>query len=1818
MVRVFRNTLFLLIPIVTAYSGVVHRYSFDGEGKTAIDSFGGKDGALIGGASLDGTGFVKLDGSNDLVELPSGLVSKLQNATLEAWVIWDGPASSQWQNVLLFGNGSSHWMYLTPNAQDKARFAVAGGGAERKAYASGPIVSDGQTITHLAVSLDGATNMASLYINGLLKGSVKRIIPLDGFEDTTNFLGKPLYAGFPNFKGRILEVRIHDTALNNEKVKKSTDFGPDMLLGPIINLFQSSAAVVRSNSEVTLTWNTSSGAKVSIEPGGVTDVASTGSVTINVAETTNFTLTATDEDGSRMSRAMVVVDDRPIINSFTAVGDGLLRVGDKTTLSWDVTHADFLQIKPDAPAITGVSGSVQVPIYATTQLTLLARNRHGASTATIEVVLPEAGSLKITEFLADNDEGHADDNGEFSDWIEIQNTGPVAEDLSRWSLSDDSKNLKKWTFPDGQTLAKGARILVFASGKGVPGPQGFLHTNFKLDPGKGNYLALVREDGLVGSMYANYVEQRENISHGRLEMGTLPAGGKFGDVGFFTIPTPGQVNRDGYLHFVKDTTFSHKRGFYESAFTLQIKSSTPDALIYYTLDGSEPSASSGILYQSPFEVASTTCVRARAYKSGFLPTNIDTQTFLFPTDVVRQSSNGQAPKGWPSGSVNGQTLTYGMDPDIVGGFNTQAEVVDALKAVPTMSIVTEIDNLFHSSKGIYVNAGRKGKTWERPASLELIHPDGAKGFQINMGLRIRGGYSRSNRNPKHSFRIFFRGEYGEGSLKYPLFGDEGADRFDKFDFRTSQNYSWAFGGPNKNTMVREVFSRDTQGAMGWAYTRSRYYHIYLNGTYWGLYQTQERVGADFCANYLGGQPEDYDVMKQADNRDMSATAGRIDDYNLFWEQANTGFKSDANYYKAQGLNPDGITPNPSYRKYLDPDNLIDYMIITYWTADRDGPGSKYTRPRPNNYYCFFNRTNPQGFQFMEHDSEHSLGANENNMVTPRLTDDSRTWKKEWFNAHWLHERLTENKEYVVRFYDRVYKHLYNDGIFVPANAIPRINFRANQIDKAIIAESARWGDQKTHPPRNRNNWLSDVQFVRDWINNREPTILSQLRGQGWYPNTIPPSPSNNGGEVASGYRLSLSASQGSIYYTLDGTDPRSRGGSVAGTAKQYSSSFTLSGPRAVVKTRALNGQEWSPIRDIVFLVGAQPATAQNVAITEINYNPDGPTATELTAIPTLRGDEFEYIELKNLGTKTISLAGAKFVDGVTFTFGDVNLAGGEQVLLVKNLAAFELRYGKTHNIAGEYTGSLRNSGEWLELVNSSGNEIRKFEYKDNGVWPGRADGNGSSLEIIDPKGDSSLGSNWRSSSEFGGTPGEIGQGADNRVVINEVLTHTDPPLRDSIELFNTTDHAIDLGGWFLSDSAKDFRKFRIPTGTSIKAGGYLVFTEDQFNPDPVNAVSSGFALSSAEGDSVWLMEADTLGNLKSFVDHVEFSAARNGESFGRWPNFTGKLHPMETTSIGQTNTGPRIGPLVLTEIHYNPQSGNQTEEFLEIANPTAESINLAHWKLRGGVDYDFPDWANISASGLLLLVPFDSDDPYKIADFKAAHGITKAVNIHGPWTGGNLDNGGQTIRILRPDTLQEEPGKASFYPMLIEEELAYDDLSPWPTNADGQGGSLQRNSTTTWAQDSSSWTAASPTPGEYPGLGSGDTDSDGMPDDWEQLHFGNGDQVATADFDNDGLANLLEFALGSNPANPNSLNLPATGIDQGKYLTVSFKQLAELGDLTYKIEVADNLENWESGNGMTEILSSVNEGDYNIITIRDKTDIATQSKRFIRIVVETQ
>ena len=693
-----------------------------------------------------------------------------------------------------------------------------------------------------------------------------------------------------------------------------------------------------------------------------------------------------------------------------------------------------------------------------------------------------------------------------------------------------------------------------------------------------------------------------NISRSDASFLILPelsvTAGLAGNTAFFrpvdgaVTATPGQRNNvPANAGDVAPLVFSHKHGFYQSAIALRLSTETVGASIRYTLDGSTPTATHGLVYTGAVNIAKTSIVRAIAYKSGFRPAPLLTQSYLFLDDIIRQSSSGKRPAtGWPTGTVNDQVADYGMDAFVVNSRNPQIGGVDkvksALRAIPTISIVTDLPNLFSPDSGIWVNPYNRGSAWERPASIEMIGdtgPDG--GFEINGGLRIRGGFSRSGGNPKHSLRLFFRGEYGASKLQYPLFGDDGGSSFDKIDLRTSQNYSWSFQGDGNNTFIREETTRELQGAMGHLHTRSRYYHLYLNGQYWGLYATDERPEAAFAETYLGGNKEDYDTVKG--EQDQGYITGVTDGNLDAWEQlrmkarAHAAEPTNANYFALSGKAADGVTPTAD-PVLLEVDNLIDYMLLTFWTGNLDGATSAFLGDsNANNWFAVRNRLGTHGgFRFLAHDFEHTFFWPEEDRTGPFESADPTN--PQTYNPMFIHHDLRPNAEYRMLWADRVQRHLFVDGVFTPNSLQERMRARQALLDKVIVAESARWGDAQTRgePPFTRLHWLEAVRtLIEDYVPLRGGFVLAQLRVDGLYPSYDAPTLSHLGGPVTSGEEIIITGHGGTVYYTLDGSDPRLVGGALSPTALIYTPGTVLlntPGPQTL-KVRALNAGEWSAL-----------------------------------------------------------------------------------------------------------------------------------------------------------------------------------------------------------------------------------------------------------------------------------------------------------------------------------------------------------------------------------------------------------------------------------------------------------------------------------------------------------------------------------------------------------------------------------------------------------------------------------------------------------------
>jgi len=751
----------------------------------------------------------------------------------------------------------------------------------------------------------------------------------------------------------------------------------------------------------------------------------------------------------------------------------------------------------------------------------------------------EAGTFRISEILARNDGGLEDGFGDTEDWIEIYNSDELSHSLGGYCLTDDASNLEKWCFPEVTVPGKGY-LVVFASGKDTTDPAGSLHTNFSLN-GDGEYLALVLPRGEVveDEFSPEYPEQFTDISYG---LSDTAAGFRF-----FGEPTPGSANGSGYLGVVGDTQFSVDRGFYEGPVDVEITTPAPETVIRYTLDGSKPSATSGRIYTRPIHIDKTTTLRAMASWPGWIGTNVDTHTYIFPDRVATQSA---APQGWPldwgyDSEVGGPVpADYEMDPRVVSTTQAGYSVSEALLSIPTISVVMPQHDFIDADVGIYTNPKRRGSAWERECSIELIWPDGSEGFQHDCKIEMHGNSSRRPwRLQKHFFRLTFTSEYGPGKLRYPLFDQTDVDEFNKLVLRGCFTDSWALVSwssgryrPNDSQYIRDAWMKESLAAMGQPSSFGRYVHLYVDGLYWGLYNLTERIEDDFFASHLGGQKEHWEI-----NEDFSRPGTR---WNQMMSLATADLTTTANYEAVQA--------------YVDLENLADYMVLHFYADAEDWPH--------HNGYAAANPVSGDGkFRFFVWDQEIVL----DNFNIRRYDTDSGN-----SSPSRLFQQLRKNEDFRLLFADRVHKHLFNDGALSLAASVDRYARLADEVDRAIVAESARWGDVATttaygssinqpsplddiddlqYPPAPH---APDIYFTRDdsWVVERDTVLyhyfpvlhnpsdsrstISELRAEDLYPEIDAPEFSQHGGQVSAGYSLEVLTSAGTVYYTVDGNDPR--------------------------------------------------------------------------------------------------------------------------------------------------------------------------------------------------------------------------------------------------------------------------------------------------------------------------------------------------------------------------------------------------------------------------------------------------------------------------------------------------------------------------------------------------------------------------------------------------------------------------------------------------------------------------------------------------------
>lgn len=813
----------------------------------------------------------------------------------------------------------------------------------------------------------------------------------------------------------------------------------------------------------------------------------------------------------------------PLITSFTASPAGI-PVGGSTLLSWTVqSSVTSLSIDQGVgnvlPITAGGAGSVNVSPAAGSTYTITASDGSEVHTVAVDVAVGSDGQFRINEFLAINAGPVIDEDGEEEDWIEILNTGASLENLEGWFLTDDPLNLSKWQFPE-TIMASGNYLLVFASGKDRAVAGAELHTNFKLS-GAGEFLALVEPDGTTihHQFTPGYPVQVTAVSYG-----SVPGGGS---VGYFNNPTPLAEN-DGsaVAFFITDPVVADvSRGFFETPFNVTLTTAAAGAGIYYTTDASEPTPTNGTLYTAPIPITTTTTLRAGAYRPDEAPLKITTHTYIFLDDVLQQPAN---PPGYPRVWQPSVTADYAMDTSPQIG--SLAQIKTALRALPTISLVMAIDDWFNNSSdpavgGIYSNSTiARGSAWERKVSAEFFDFPHGQEIQVDAGMRIFGNASRATSRAKHNMRLVFRSSYGPSKLVFPVFGEDAdPDTVNSLLLRGQNGDSWfhpSAGQRNEALYFRDQFARSLQIEMGQPATRQDHAHVYINGLYWGVFNTIERVEDDAMVEAFGGDELDWDVIKSQVSPGMVEVDGTTATWNTVVNMAAAGVIDPVDYAAIQG--------------YLEFGNMIDWLLVNFYNGNRDWDH--------NNWQAGRLRKPGETFKFFTWDSERTLLGTGANSVT----------KNSAGRATAVHQALRSNPEYRLLFADRVHKHFFNNGALTPAGAAGTFNRWVDFLRVPLVAESARWGDAQRagNPYTVSNNWQTEVNFQNNtYLPGRTATVLNQLIDQALYPNLEAAVFNQHGGDVLAGFDLEMTAPVGEIYYTLDGSDPRV--GGVVGETTTY-------------------------------------------------------------------------------------------------------------------------------------------------------------------------------------------------------------------------------------------------------------------------------------------------------------------------------------------------------------------------------------------------------------------------------------------------------------------------------------------------------------------------------------------------------------------------------------------------------------------------------------------------------------------------------------------
>ncbi len=939
--------------------------------------------------------------------------------------------------------------------------------------------------------------------------------------------------------------------------------------------------------------------------------------------------------------------------------------------------------------------------------------------------------IVINEFMASNSDTLStvvEDQTIFPDWIELYNQTQDSIDLSGWYLTDNIIDVDGyWRIPDGVTIDADEYMIIFASGLDTADSNGYLHTNFKLDV-DGEYIGLIRPDkqSIAFDYTYGYPQQYMDISFGM--------NGDIDNPVYFGTATPGAVN--AIATAIMPTIVQPGR-FFSGNLVVEIRKATPEDTVRYTLNGNDPTEDSAV-YTDAITITNTITLKAASFRSGYEMSPIACEKYSkLNADVLGFSSN--------------------LPILIVDTFNTEIPIPPDRK--------TSVPKVLTLSTVININSTGRASITDEPE------------YKGRAGISIRG--SSSEYFPKKMYHLETWNMYNQ---------DTDVEFLD-----LPKESDWVLYAPyTDKTMMRNALSYKWWADTGRYSVRTRFVEMFLNvddssvslSDYVGVYVIEEKIKRDEnrvniakLSRWDNEEPEvtgGYMIKRdRADPNDFGF--GCMLGYVYYVEpkeeevtpQQATWIQQYISHYETVLKSTYMADPNNGYAKYIDVDSFLDYQLFNEILKDADayglstfmykdrggkltmGPVWDHNLSLGNAFYGGGGGSyNPVGWNWQDQGIPYDWYRKLFLDPEFQLQHADHWWhlRNTVFDVNNIMDDIDGFAEVLRESADRNFNRwkIWVDPNLespLPEGTEPHVwdepNIQPYWIEVSIL-NGWVWPNKYFGTPKNPRTYQDEINWMKGWIVDRINWMDSQF--------VKPPIFNQQGGQIDIGFELTITKPDGvsgKIYYTIDGTDPhRISQSSPTASAIEYTGPITMT-KSVEIQARVLDGTKWLPLNKATFSVGL---VTDNLRITEIMYHPQDEPDGDPNA---------EFIELKNIGTEDINLNFVNFTNGIYFTFGDITLAAGGYIVVIKDTSAFEAQYGSSINIAGVYDGSLSNGGETLALEDATGNTIQEFKYRDN--WYPTTDGNGYSLTIINPANSDlqswSLPGAWRPSYIIGGTPG---------------------------------------------------------------------------------------------------------------------------------------------------------------------------------------------------------------------------------------------------------------------------------------------------------------------------------------------------------------------------------------------------------------------------------------------------------------------------------